>query len=859
MNHADKVPLSNLAQEFVRESIKHRQKKRRNWFIFWFVLVMAVILVFAGSAFYANGRRIVAEEQRIEAERQKDAAENSEKYANEQREVAEERRMEVEKQRKVAEEQAQITLVEKLVTQSNLAAQSLRNGYYEHALLLAVQAFKVKDNGTSRSNLLRILQTKKNLQTYLYGHSDDEAVSIAVNHDGKMIASGSRDGTIRLWNIKTKKQIGKPLTGHNNGVNSVAFSPNGKKLVSGGNDHTVGLWNIKTQELLSKLTEHSGSVSSVAFSPDGKIIASGSWDWNIRLWDADTLKPLGKPLMAGDEVTKIIISADNKMLISLSFEDNMISLWDIESRKQIDELECSSSNNDIFLSPNGKILASYDENIVCLWDVKTRKLMGILTEYSFYIHSVLFSPDSKMIIMGHEEYNISLWNVKTQTKSGNIEDYINSVAFDSGNKILYDGRNKTILYFWNLDFKNRLIDSLIKHSPSSSSIAFNPDGKIIAFLGEEKYSNDDNYIYLIDFESKKIVGKSLKHFDRVNKISFSPDGKILALASGKNYNDYNIIYLWDVESKKIVGKPLSGHSQRINSIAFSHNGKILASGSDDTSICLWDVKLKKLIDKIPLSNHSHLFRDGSPHPINSISFSPNDDILAFGDSDGIVLWNIKFNKPLDRLPPKNFFEYHPTIYSIAFSPDGKILASAGGGEYDDDNSIYLWNVESRKMVSNQLIGHSSQVDSVVFSPDGKMLSSRSDNLQLWDVESKIPMGDPFEYSIYDSSFSTDSKVLAFSTSEWIYTLDVDPESWAKKACAIVNRNFSQEEWQKYMGSSNRTHEKTCPNLPKDTLGAIELTQQARQLLKEGKIEQAKAKFAQAREWDANVVFGDEGL
>ena len=90
-------------------------------------------------------------------------------------------------------------------------------------------------------------------------------------------------------------------------------------------------------------------------------------------------------------------------------------------------------------------------------------------------------------------------------------------------------------------------------------------------------------------------------------------------------------------------------------------------------------------------------------------------------------------------------------------------------------------------------------------------------------------------------------------------MDVDPESWAKKACAIVNRNFSQEEWQKYMGSSNRTHEKTCPNLPKDTLGAIELTQQARQLLKEGKIEQAKAKFAQAREWDANVVFGDEGL
>jgi hypothetical protein len=83
--------------------------------------------------------------------------------------------------------------------------------------------------------------------------------------------------------------------------------------------------------------------------------------------------------------------------------------------------------------------------------------------------------------------------------------------------------------------------------------------------------------------------------------------------------------------------------------------------------------------------------------------------------------------------------------------------------------------------------------------------------------------------------------------------DINPKFYVKKACAIVNRNFSHKEWQKYMGK-HRPHEKTCPNLPKDTLGAIELTQQARQLLKEGKTEEAKAKFAQAREWDANVVY-----
>ena len=75
---------------------------------------------------------------------------------------------------------------------------------------------------------------------------------------------------------------------------------------------------------------------------------------------------------------------------------------------------------------------------------------------------------------------------------------------------------------------------------------------------------------------------------------------------------------------------------------------------------------------------------------------------------------------------------------------------------------------------------------------------------------------------------------------------------------MINSNFSQQEWQHSL-YGNRPHEKTCPNLPKDTLAAIKLTKQARELLKEGKIEEAKKKFAKAREWDANVVFGDKGL
>ena len=118
------------------------------------------------------------------------------------------------------------------------------------------------------------------------GHTE-EVTSVAFSPDGRTLASGSYDNTIRLWNSETGERI-RTLEGHTSGVTSVAFSPDGRTLASGSWDNTIRLWNTVTGAEKQTLTGHTGWVHSISFSPDGRTLASGSWDNTIRLWNTVT-------------------------------------------------------------------------------------------------------------------------------------------------------------------------------------------------------------------------------------------------------------------------------------------------------------------------------------------------------------------------------------------------------------------------------------------------------------------------------------------------------------------------------------------------------------------------------------------
>jgi WD40 repeat protein len=135
---------------------------------------------------------------------------------------------------------------------------------------------------------------------------------VAFSPDGKSVASGSQDKTVRLWDAATGEEKQK-LEGHDDYVSAVAFSPDGKTVASGSEDKTVRLWDVATDEERQKLEGHDGAVSAVTFSPDGKTVASGSHDRTVRVWDAATGEERQKH-QTSRTVSRIAFSIDGSSL-----------------------------------------------------------------------------------------------------------------------------------------------------------------------------------------------------------------------------------------------------------------------------------------------------------------------------------------------------------------------------------------------------------------------------------------------------------------------------------------------------------------------------------------------------------------
>ena len=243
----------------------------------------------------------------------------------------------------------------------------------------------------------------------LSGHTDS-VYSVAFSPDGTTIASGSRDGTLRLWHAGTGNPI-RTLSGHTDSVYSVAFSPDGTTIASGSSDNTLRLWHAGTGNPIRTLSGHRGSVRSVAFSPDGTTIASGSRDGTLRLWHAGTGNPIRTLSGHTDSVYSVAFSPDGNTIASGS-SDRTIRLWHAGTGNPIRTLSGHTDwVSSVAFSPDGTTIASGSgDGTLRLWHAGTGNPIRTLSGHTDWVRSVAFSPDGTTIASGSSDGTVLLWD-----------------------------------------------------------------------------------------------------------------------------------------------------------------------------------------------------------------------------------------------------------------------------------------------------------------------------------------------------------------------------------------------------------------------------------------------------------------
>jgi WD40 repeat protein len=594
--------------------------------------------------------------------------------------------------------------------------------------------------------------------------------SVALSGNGRWLATGGLDGTVRLWSATTHR-LSKVLRGHSAAVNQVAFSPDSTMLATASTEPKGGvrIWAVPSGRLLRSLT----GVESVSWRTDGLAVATltlASTGFEVTVWDARTGSQLNRIPLGQLRPTRLALSPDGQR-VAVGSTGGAAELWRLRDHKRLatlPRLTGTGAVSTVAFAPNGTLAGGgTGDGRVQFWDGRTGRPLGVTSEAPTrnLVTALAFTPDSRNVLVAGGWQSAQLWNLSDKTWSAEVfrgqVGLTDDVAVSSNGRLLVgagrgqatalwrwgevwffsrdstamadvafnraDGRLATASYggtaqVWNL--ADRSVRTLAPRVAELNALGYAPDGTLAT-------ASDDGNVQVFD-PTGRYRGVLSRPGQGADYPAFSPDSTLLAVAGTEPAqvlagNEGNAaVYLWDVKGLALK-QALELKKISPDALQFTPDGRHLvltatSKGSPVTSL----VRLWRTQDlREGLTAPEREFKLG-PGLVADADVDPSGRTLAVAGTDRrIQLWDLTTGRKL-----RSFGPHTGQIRTVVFSPNGKTLATATA----QDHVVRLWDVASGTLLAN-LQGHLDTINRIAFSPDGATLASAATDgyVGVWNL------------------------------------------------------------------------------------------------------------------------------